>query len=80
MYLGFFVIDSLSRYVDLKIVAGGQCTTYLIPYKLMIFSELLFANMFTANGKSNLKSFPVQYSPTEQAQGKALLSSFPHPR
>lgn len=79
MLVSGILCDSLSRYVDLKMVAGGQCTTYLIPYKLMIFSELLSANMFTANGKSNLKSFPVQYSPTEQAQGKALSSSFPHP-
>lgn len=71
--------DSLSIHVDLKIVAGGQCTTYLIPSKLMFFSKLLFATVITANGKNNQKSFPVQYSPTKQAQGKALTSFPPSP-
>lgn len=53
MLVSGILCDSLSIHVDLKIVARGQCTIHLIPSKLMIFSELLFANVFTANGKSN---------------------------
>lgn len=53
MLVSGILCDSLSGHVDLKIAAGGQCTTYLIPSKLMIFRDLLFANEITANGKSN---------------------------
>lgn len=48
----------------------------LLNTSKLFFRELLFTNVITANGKSNRKSFEVQYSPAEQAQGKALISSF----
>ena len=44
--------DSWLICIDLKTVAGVQCTTYLIPSKLMIFSELLFANVISVMVKA----------------------------
>lgn len=69
-----FLCDSLLIYIYGSKEREGQCTAYLTM--VSFFQELLFENMIIANGKSNQKSFQVQYLPTNKVQGKALISSF----